>query len=316
MKVLVTGGSGFIGTRLVEDLLKDDHDVKIFDKRASETYPDLVTIGDVRDKQAMIDVCKGMDVIYNLAAEHADNVTPKSLYADVNIGGAKNVVIAAKENNITRIVFTSTVAVYGLSQEYPDESFEVKPVSEYGITKYAAEEVFNAWIDEDPDNALTIVRPAVVFGENNIGNVHRLIEQIEKGKFVMVGRGSNKKSMGYVGNISLFLASKVDEAPGIDIYNFAGKPDLTSAQIVDIITDELKIKKTIPHIPQWAGMFGGYIFDILSKVTGKKFPISTVRIKKFTSDTTVSTEKLLASGFKDSYGLEEGLRRMIKHEFN
>ncbi len=316
MKVLVTGGSGFIGTRLVEDLLKENHEVKIFDKRASETYPDLVIIGDVRDKEAMIDACKNMDVIYNLAAEHADNVTPKSLYADVNVGGAKNVVIAAKENNITRIVFTSTVAVYGLSQEYPDESFEPNPVSEYGITKFAAEEIFNTWVDYSTDNSLTIVRPAVVFGENNVGNVHRLIEQIEKGRFVMVGAGNNKKSMGYVGNISHFLATKVNESSGIDVYNFAGKPDLTSAQIVDIITDELRIKKRIPHIPEWAGMLGGYIFDVLSKITGKKFPISTVRIKKFTSDTTVSTEKLLASGFKDSYGLEEGLRRMIKHEFN
>ncbi len=315
MKVLVTGGSGFIGTRLVEVLLKEHHDVKIFDKRPSVTYPELVTIGDVRDKDAMVEAFKGMDVIYNLAAEHADNVTPKSLYTDVNVGGAENLVAAVKANNIKYIVFTSSVAIYGRHQVNPDESFEAQPTNEYGRTKYEAEKIFVKWVEENPDNSLTIVRPAVVFGENNVGNVHRLIEQIAKKRFVMVGDGKNKKSMGYVGNISLFLASKANAKSGVDIYNFAGKPDLTSEKIVDIITDELKSTHKTPHVPEWIGLIGGYVFDTLSKITGKKYPISTVRINKFTADTTVSTEKLLKSGFVDSFDLEEGIRRMIRHEF-
>jgi nucleoside-diphosphate-sugar epimerase len=315
LKVLVTGGSGFIGTRLVEVLLKEQHDVKIFDKRPSTTYPELVTIGDVRDKDAMVEAFKGVDVIYNLAAEHADNVTPKSLYADVNIGGAENVVAAVQANKIKRIVFTSSVAIYGRHQVNPDESFEAQPGNEYGRTKYEAEKIFTKWAENDSENSLTIVRPAVVFGENNVGNVHRLIEQIAKKRFVMVGNGKNKKSMGYVGNISLFLASKTNAKHGIDIYNFAGKPDLTSEEIVSIITDELKITHKIPHVPEWFGLIGGYAFDILSKFTGKKYPISSVRIKKFTADTTVSTEKLIESGFIDSFDLEEGIRRMIRHEF-
>jgi nucleoside-diphosphate-sugar epimerase len=315
LNILVTGGSGFIGTRLVEVLLKENHDVKIFDKRPSVTYPDLVTIGDVRDKDAMIEAFKGMDVIYNLAAEHADNVTPKSLYTDVNVGGAENVVTAVKANNIKRLVFTSSVAIYGRHQVNPDENFEAQPTNEYGRTKYEAEKIFVKWAEENPDNSLTIVRPAVVFGENNVGNVHRLIEQIAKKRFVMVGNGKNKKSMGYVGNISLFLASKANAETGVDIYNFAGKPDLSSEEIVDIITDELKLIHKIPHVPEWIGLMGGYVFDTLSKITGKKYPISTVRINKFTADTTVSTEKLRKSGFIDMYDLEEGLRRMIRHEF-
>lgn len=315
MKVLVTGGSGFIGTRLVEILLKEQHDVKIFDKRPSIVYPELVIIGDVRDKNAMIEAFKGMDVIYNLAAEHADNVTPKSLYTDVNIGGAENVVAAVKANNIKHIVFTSTVAIYGRHQLNPNESFEAQPTNEYGRTKYEAEKVFVKWAGKNTDNSLTIVRPSVVFGEKNVGNVHRLIEQIAKGKFMMIGDGKNKKSMGYVGNISLFLASKANAEPGVNIYNFAGKPDLSTEETVAIIKDELSIPSKMPHVPEWVGLIGGYAFDALSKITGRKYPISTVRIKKFTADTIVSTEKLRESGFVDAYTLEEGLRRMIRDEF-
>jgi nucleoside-diphosphate-sugar epimerase len=300
---------------LIEVLLKENHNVKIFDKRPSSTYPELVTIGDVRDKEALVEAFKGMDVIYHLAAEHADNVTPVSLYEDVNVGGARNIVEAMEANQIKHLVFTSSVAIYGRHQVHPDESFEAQPTNEYGRTKYEAEKIFGEWAERNPEYSLTIVRPAVVFGEKNVGNVHRLIEQIAKKRFVMVGSGKNKKSMGYVGNISLFLASKTNAMPGIDIYNFAGKPDLSSEEIVNIITDELKLSHKIPHVPEWVGLLGGYIFDLLSNITGKKYPISTVRIKKFTADTTVSTDKLIKSGFVDRYDLEEGLRRMIKYEF-
>lgn len=316
MKILVTGGSGFIGTRLIDDLLKENHNVKIFDKVTSSKYPELVQIGDVRDNKALLEACKDIEIIYNLAAEHADDVTPISLYEDVNIGGAKNVIAAAKATNIKKIVFTSSVAIYGLNRGTPDESMDAQPFNEYGRTKYEAEKLFLEWVKEDNDNSLTIVRPAVVFGENNRGNVYNLMKQIASGKFLMVGDGKNRKSMGYVGNISAFLASLVTVKNGVEIYNFAGKPDLSSKEIVEIIQDELgKNKKIIPSVPYWLGLLGGYSFDILAKLTGKKFPVSSIRIKKFTAETTVSTDRLFESGFQEPYSLEEGLRKMIQYEF-
>lgn len=315
VNILVTGGSGFIGTRLVDDLLKEEHIVRIFDKANSDKYPELVTIGDVRDVNALIEATKGMDVIYNLAAEHADDVTPLSLYADVNIGGAENVVAAAKANGIDRIVFTSSVAIYGLNRGEPDESFDAQPFNEYGRTKYEAEKIFLKWAEEDKGNSLVIVRPSVIFGENNRGNVYNLIKQIAGGKFLMVGNGENKKSMGYVGNIAAFLASLVNANSGVDIYNFAGKPDLTSKEIVYIVKNALNLQDNTFSLPYWIGLLGGYTFDILAKVTGKKLPISSIRIKKFTAETTVNTDKLIESGFKEPFTLEEGLQRMIRYEF-
>ena len=142
MNILITGGSGFIGTRLVDDLLKEGHDITIFDKVESTKYPEVTTIGDVRDVEALTKACKGMDVVYNLAAEHADDVSPKSLYAEVNVGGAKNVVEAVKANDIKRIVFTSSVAIYGLNRGTPNESMEAQPFNEYGRSKNDAEKVF------------------------------------------------------------------------------------------------------------------------------------------------------------------------------
>ncbi len=315
MNILITGGSGFIGTRLVDDLLKENHTVKIYDKVESKKYPELTTVGDVRDLETIIKACEGVDVIYNLAAEHADDVTPKTLYADVNIGGAKNVAEAANANGITRIVFTSSVAIYGLNRGTPDESMEAQPFNEYGRTKYEAEKIFNTWQTENKKNSLITLRPAVIFGENNRGNVYNLINQIQSGKFLMIGNGKNHKSMGYVGNIAAFLASKVDAPAGREVYNFAGKPDLSAKRIVEIVQDEMNITKKFPTLPYSIGLLGGYTFDILAKLTGKKFPVSSVRIKKFCAETTVATKALQESGFESPYTLEDGLRKMIDAEF-
>lgn len=315
MKILVIGGSGFIGTRLIDELLSGNHEVAIYDKIVSNKYPDLCIVGDVRDKAKLISSSENIDLIYNLAAEHADNVTPMSLYSDVNIGGASNIVEAAKINKIRRIIFTSSVAIYGLNRGTPDEKMNAQPFNEYGRSKYEAEQIFLSWQQDNKENNLQIIRPAVIFGEKNRGNVYNLINQIATGKFAMIGNGENKKSMGYVGNISLFLSSLSTATNTLDIFNFAGKNDLSTNEIVSIVKDELELKKNFITIPYSIGLAGGYLLDIVSKLTGKKFPVSAVRIQKFTAETTVSTKHLFESGFTEAYSLEEGLRRMIRSEF-
>ena len=119
-------------------------------------------------------------VIVNLAAEHRDDVRPLSLYDEVNVQGARNICTVAREKNINTIVFTSSVSVYGFALIGTDESGTIAPVNDYGRTKFEAEQVFKAWQSEEPFNrTLVIVRPTVVFGEQNRGNVYNLLRQID-----------------------------------------------------------------------------------------------------------------------------------------
>ena len=147
--------------------------------------------GDVRSVDDMLLGCRDCDVIYNLAAEHKDDVRPISLYDDVNVQGARNVCEAAAKLGITEIIFTSSVAIYGFSPHELDEQASIGYINDYGRTKYEAEQVYLEWVQADSSRRLRILRPTAVFGEGNRGNVYNLIRQLGKKHFVMVGAGEN-----------------------------------------------------------------------------------------------------------------------------
>ena len=316
MNILVTGGSGFIGKNLVSELLKDGHRVVIYDRRKSDVYPDFCTVGDIRDQKKLTEALVGIDAVYHLAAEHHDNVQPASLYYDVNVGGAENLVFAAKQNNVKKLIFTSTVAVYGFNGGEPDENSSIKPFNDYGKSKYDAEVVFDNWAKGEYSACLVIVRPTVIFGEGNRGNVYNLVKQIASKRFIMVGDGKNKKSMGYVLNLVRLLIKLLHTSSGKYVYNFADKPDLDMNEFIKITLRFLgnEQRKKI-HIPYPIGLFGGITFDLLSKVTKRKYSISAIRIKKFCANTVVNAERLNETGFKAPYQLIEGINRMVSKEF-
>ncbi len=315
MKIVITGGSGFIGTYLMGSLLRAGHDVTIFDKRPSAIFQDRYVFGDVRDIDSFSAALEGVEVVYHLAAEHADNVRPIRLYYDVNVGGAKNLVEIATKKKIQKIIFTSTVAVYGLNVGIPDETSTANPFNDYGKSKADAEQVLKEWAKLDVNNTLAILRPVVVFGENNRGNVYNLLKQIASRHFLMISRGHNKKSMAYVHNIVLFMIEIMKLKHGIHIFNYADKPDLTTNEIIDIVFKYLNKKQQRFYIPFSVGLLAGYCFDMFSFITRKRLPISSIRIKKFCADTVVSAKKLEEMGFKAPYTLIEGLNRMLKNEF-
>lgn len=316
MKILITGGSGFIGTYLVGDLLKQGHQVSIYDTQECKKYPGLCTLGDIRDGEKLSQAMKGSDAVYHLAAEHRDDVRPVSLYYDVNVGGAEKVVLALEENGVEQLIFTSTVALYGLNAQEPDEDSQIKPFNDYGWSKYKAEHVFGNWCKALNKRCLVVVRPTVIFGEGNRGNVYNLLRQIASNRFIMVGSGQNKKSMGYILNFSSFMRALLKSPPGKHVYNYADKPDLTMAELVRIARDALGEGRNNGFgVPYSLGLLAGYAFDCVSKVSGKNYPVSSIRIKKFCADTRISSQKLREVPFTAPYSLKDGLNRMIRNEF-
>jgi nucleoside-diphosphate-sugar epimerase len=313
----VIGGSGFIGTRLIRRLRsKEQLAVQITDKVPSKAHPDVVTLGDVRSVEQLRTSITNGSVIVNLAAEHRDDVRPLSLYDEVNVGGARNICTVAREKSVQTIIFTSTVAVYGFAPIGTDESGKIAPFNDYGRTKYEAEQVFKAWQAEAPtERTLVIVRPTVVFGEQNRGNVYNLLRQIASGKFVMVGNGENRKSMAYVENVAAFIEYSMSFKPGVHIYNFIDKPDFTMNSLVANVNRILGRPEKIGfRLPFAVGYSIGKCFDLVASLTGRRFAISSIRVKKFCANSVYNTA-IDQTGFVPPVPLEQALAQTVRYEF-
>lgn len=317
MKVTLLGGSGFVGTRLISLLQEDvNYQVKNIDLLPSYFFADLTEIGDVCMQAQLDDKLRDTDLVVLLAAVHRDDVTPFSLYYDTNVGGMENTLRAMERNDVKRIVFFSSVAVYGLNKTNPDEEHPADPFNHYGKSKWQAELVLQEWYRTHPDWNINIVRPTVIFGERNRGNVYNLLKQISGGRFVMIGGGENKKSMAYVGNVVSFTKYLIDiQTTGYNVFNYVDKPDFTMNELVGHV--EYVLDRHIPavHIPYALGLLGGYCFDVLSFVTRKKLTISSVRVKKFCATTEFDATKAMGAGFHPPYPLKEGLAATLEFEF-
>ncbi len=315
-RIVLFGGSGFVGSRLTPLLLKLGHDVVIADIADCQQHPALYQACDLRDPEAVRRVCVGKDLIINLAAQHRDDVTPISLYEEVNVQGSRNVCRAAEGAGIQQIIFTSSVAVYGFQAGEVDETFPARPFNEYGRTKWEAEGVYREWLGKDPaGRSLTVVRPTVIFGEGNRGNVYNLLSQIAGGRFLMVGNGRNRKSMAYVENVAGFLAHCLNAKPGEQLYNYVDKPDLDMNTLVGLVRRQLGRKENVVRMPYALGWLGGLAFDVMAFALRRKFSVSRIRVKKFCAETVFTATRAASSGYAPPFSLRDSLERTVQYEF-
>ena len=316
MNICIIGGSGFIGGYLIA-ILKKQHNVINIDKVKSPKHPNVnYEQCDIRDYEKLNRaIPSDTDFILLLAAEHRDDVTPTSLYYDVNVEGAHNVLKIMTEKHIDNILFTSSVSVYGLNNKNkPDEFSPTFPFNHYGKSKLEAERILKRWFENDQNGkSLIIVRPTVVFGPGNRGNVFNLLKQISSGRFMMVGKGNNRKSMAYVENVAGFISHCINaNYKKFHLFNYIDKPDLSTSQLVT--QAEIAIGKRISpiKIPYIFGYSIAKTLDLVLGLLKKKNPISAVRIKKFCATTQFDSSTIQATGYKPPFSLEKGLEITIK----
>ena len=315
MKISILGGSGFVGTNLSQLFSEKNMSFEIFDLKKSEFFPENSIVGNICSPVDLEKISKPR-ILINLAAVHRDDVSPKSLYDEVNIYGSKNICDYAKKNEINHIIFTSSVAIYGFADPDTDENGEINYFNDYGRTKYLAEQEYIKWYQENPvERSLTIIRPTVIFGEGNRGNVYNLLKQIRSKKFVMFGNGKNEKSMAYIKNLVAFIDYSINFEQGIHIYNYIDKPDMSMNDLVLFVRKKLFNKNNIGlRLPRSLGLFIGLVADLFSKIININLPVSHIRVKKFLSTTKFSSS-INNTSFIAPHSLEDGLEKTIRYEF-
>ena len=182
-KLSIIGGSGFIGTHLCKQLEILNIDFEIVDLKVSNYYPKKTIVADIRNLETLRKSVNG-DVIIHLAAVHTDDIKERNIYFKTNVDGTSNIIKVCEEKNIHSVIFTSSVAVYGFAQPNADETSQTKPFNYYGESKLEAENLLAKWYEKNSSNKkLIIIRPTVIFGENNRGNLFKLMESIYLKKF-------------------------------------------------------------------------------------------------------------------------------------
>ena len=318
MKILITGGGGFIASHFIESLQNLGHEIVVFDLVPPPPGSNSAEFirGDLRNLEAVTRALAGCDKVLHLAAAHFDFGIDAPTYHSVNVDGARVLCQAMQQNNITDCCFYSTVAVYGTAPGLLDETTSAQPDSPYGATKLQAEAVFQEWVADQPERRCLVIRPTVTFGPRNYTNMYSLIRQINKGLFFQIGKGDNIKSLSYVENIvaaTIFLWFDPEaKRENFDIFNYVEKPDLCSSEITNMVYRALG--KTPPRfrLPYYLTRVLALPLDLVIKLTGVNLPISGARIKKLSKVVTkFEADKVRDAGFKAEISIEEGIQRMV-----
>ena len=252
---------------------------------------------DVRRPIADEELPRSADLVVNLAAVHREPGHQPSEYYETNIKGAEHVTAFARRAGCPRIVFTSSISPYGPSEEMTDESSLPVPDTPYGGSKLVAEKIHLAWLAGSPRHKLLILRPGVVFGPGEGGNVTRLVRSVVRGYFVYVGNQKTRKAGGYVKELCRALQFGLDcldrTGESFLLLNFSMNPVPTMEEFVTTIRSVAGIDRMRPlNIPRAALLGASYPISFVTKLLGIKTSVNPVRVEKLFRSTSVDPKAL------------------------
>lgn len=309
MKAVVLGASGFIGTRLVRRLAGEGAEVVAIDiVPPRERLPEVqYRSADVR-APLPVELGRGAERIYNLAAVHRTPGHPPREYYETNVWGALNATALAEDCVCPTVVFTSSISVYGPSEAVLSEASPLTPASDYGRSKAMAEAIHRRWRAAGPERKLVVVRPGVVFGPGERGNYTRLAGALRRGLFVYPGRKTAIKSGGYVDELlSTFEFALAAPDPEIT-YNFAFPAESTTEDIVRTFGEVAGYRARPPVAPIAPMLAAARAFEVADRL-GVKNPIHRERVLKLVQSTRVAPGWLMGQGYRFTMDLKGALQR-------
>ncbi len=310
--VVIFGGTGFIGTHLTQYLLGENlaRRIVLADLAPPRTAPyasvlnEAIAKGtveyhaiDVRHPIPDEELPRSVGLVVNLAAVHREPGHQPSEYYETNIKGAEHVTAFARRVGCPRIIFTSSISPYGASEEMKDEDSLPVPETPYGGSKLAAEKIHLAWQAASPSNKLLILRPGVVFGPGEGGNVTRLVRSVVRGYFVYVGNQKTRKAGGYVKELCRVFQFGLDHLDKAEesflLLNFSMNPVPTMEEFVTTIRFVAGIHRRRPlNIPRAALLGVSYPISSLAKLLGIEASVNPVRVRKLFRSTSIDPKVL------------------------
>jgi nucleoside-diphosphate-sugar epimerase len=246
MRTLVTGGTGFIGSHLVDELLEHDYNIRVL-RRPTSSITHLkektvsFVVGDLADTKSLVRACQGVEVVFHVAALARD-WGPRKTFFEVNVDGTKNLLDACVQNKVSRFVFMSSGAVYGFpkAQQPLSEEYRKNPTAKYGESKLIAEELI--WRYGKQYNIMvSALRSPIVIGPRDRLISLFLIKALQQGRFFYIGDGNQMISVSDGRDVArcLRLAGESDKAHG-QAYNVKSF-DSTPRHLIETLAERLQL---------------------------------------------------------------------------
>jgi nucleoside-diphosphate-sugar epimerase len=314
LKALVTGGTGFIGSHLVEALLKKGIQVRCLLRKTSdlkwlEGLPIEVNWGDCNDKNSLREAVEGVEQVFHLAG--VTKAVHEKTYFEVNAFGTENLIHACLENNprIQKFIYLSSQAAAGPCRNgnKKKESDQCKPVSPYGQSKQMGEELAMAHAHELP---LLILRPSAVYGPRE-RDIYTFFKLLSKRIKPCLPSKDQHISLCYVEDIiqAILLAAQVKGSSG-EIFFLSDGQDYRLEEIGDIFAQAMGVNAFCIRVPEWMIIGMASFSEYLSKLSGKPPLLNKGKVEEILQRNWVCdiTKAKTALGFEPHISLAQGAK--------
>ena len=319
MRIVVTGASGFLGRHLVSALAANGHAGIAVARDPGALHVQQAWTTAAREQMLGSAVLGANCVLHLEVKQHVFNPSARDLaeFDAVNVGGTKEWLDWAGSNGIRRFVYFSSIKAVLPSLTGLTDEFAAGPhPSPYGASKWRAEEAVRQWVKGNPTRGALILRPAVVYGPGNQANVAAMVEAIKRGRFFLIGRNENVKSLISVGNAiaaTRHLLAQMQLGTA-EIYNLTDRESFSVRELDRRIRTMLGKDGNSPSLPLPFARALALVGDSFFKLTGKSFPINSTRLDALIEPTEFSCAKLLATGFVHPEAALTGLIDPVRTE--
>ncbi|HXE80003.1 MAG TPA: NAD-dependent epimerase/dehydratase family protein [Vicinamibacterales bacterium] len=317
MRVLVTGGTGFTGSHLVDRLLACGHDVRalVRDESRAESLRRAgawIVRGDLAEPSTLPAAVEGVEVVYNVAALYRQAGLPEAIYHRVNAEGVARLVEAAAAAGVRRVVHCSTVGVHGDVEHPPaDEDAPLRPGDVYQRTKVEGERLAREAAARTGIE-LVIARPSGIYGPGD-RRLLKLFRGVARRRFVVLGSGRIFYHLTYVTDVveGLRLCGEQPPAAG-RTYILAGAEVKTLNEVVALIAEEAGVRPPSLHLPVWPFWIAGAVCEAVCRPLGVEPPIYRRRVDFFTKSRAFRIDRARTElGFAPEVPLREGIGRTL-----
>jgi len=319
LKLLVTGGTGFTGSRLVEYLIDKGHNISVLDNQKGIFYDHLISkgasiiLGSVTDRETVKKSLEDVQGVFHLAAAFRQINASRKTYWDVNVEGTRILCEESLKKPLQKFVYCSTQGIHGDIKNPPgSEDSPIVPVDYYQLTKYEGEKVVKEFAVKGLKSV--IIRPTAIYGPGDPERFLYLFRFARKGKFYMFGSGKAFYHPVYIDNLcdSFYDAWESDKTHA-ETYIIADSEYFTIKELVKKIGQSMGIKVKFIHLPFFPLYAAACLCEFIYKPFKKSPPLFRRRVDWFRQNRAFKIDKARRElNYNPRIGIEEGLKRTAK----